>query len=590
METGYRKETRSAPPGAPVSDETPAAERPWLTVETAAYALIALAALVVRLAALGRWPLLSSELDTALSAWRGAQGTDWRAPYYVPLLYDAHLLVFGLTRATDAAARLLPALVGTALTLLPYWTRELLGRKGALAAALLLAFTPTWVFMSRTADGAILATACAAVLLWAAYRYSQEPKQGYLGLGAVALGIGLTAGPQFYTALLAGLALWLYRRRRVAAGAGRPAAARLDASALWTRWRTPALLALGVWLFVASGFLTNLGGIGASAGLLGRWFEDLAPRSSGLGWLSLPRQVLGYEFLTIALAAVALGRGLRRRDAIDGLLAAWVALALLLGTALGHRQPAWALDALLPLVLLAGRGAERLWDALVSGATRGDGLALLAAVPFVVFVFLQVATYTHTGQEPYLRYALVGLGILVVAWVAYWIWGATVPALRVGAGIVLLVMLAFTTRITTAVAFQTGRDPREGLVQAPTSVQMRDLEALVAQTASRQAGDPRLLDLRYDASLEPWLGWYLRDSANARVAEIDFGALARTALITPLLSDAEWPAGYAGQRFWLTETFDGRQLTRRERLLWWIYREPVSVAQPTEIVFWVKLA
>ncbi|NLG27810.1 MAG: hypothetical protein GX557_07840, partial [Chloroflexi bacterium] len=121
------------------------------------------------------------------------------------------------------------------------------------------------------------------------------------------------------------------------------------------------------------------------------------------------------------------------------------------------------------------------------------------------------------------------------------------------------------------------------------SVQVSDLETLVAQTASRQAGDPLLLDLRYDASLEPWLGWYLRNSSNARVAEIDFGAPARTALISPLLSATDWPTGYAGQRFWLTETFDARQLTRRERLLWWIYREPVSAVQPTEIVFWVKL-
>ena len=49
--------------------------------------------------------------------------------------------------------------------MLPLAARDLLGRRGALAASVLLAFCPTWLFMSRTADGTILAAAFTAGLV-----------------------------------------------------------------------------------------------------------------------------------------------------------------------------------------------------------------------------------------------------------------------------------------------------------------------------------------------------------------------------------------------------------------------------------------
>ncbi len=590
METVSGKENRRSDtgPGSALAAQAP--EPRWLTVETAAYIAIALAALLVRLAALGRWPLLNEELQTALAAWRGVQGDAWRPAFYVPLLYDVQLLLFGLTRAGDGAARLLPALAGTGLVILPWAARDLLGRRGALCAALLLALAPTWVFLSRTADGAILAAACGAVLLLAGWRHAHDRRPWQLTAGAVALATGLTAGPQFYTYLLVavGCAVYLWQRARTGTDENRSEDDALPVG--WSLWRAPALQAVGLFVFLATGYLTNVGGIGASVGLLGRWLANLAPGYSGLSWLAYPRMLWGYEFLTLALAAVGLGVGLYQRERIDAALGIWVALALVLGTVLGHRQPGWALDALLPLVLLAARGLEQLWGLLMPDATRTDLVALVAATPFLVFAFLQVASYTHTGEEPYLQYALITVGILALGWCAYWIWGDGVAALRVGAGLVLLVMLVFSTRVTTAVAYQTARDPREGLVYKPTSVQVRDLLDLVAQTSSRQSGDPRMIDLRYDPSLEPWLAWYLRDYPKASVASIDFGAAPREALITPLLSDQDWPAGYAGQRFRLIEEFPAQPLTRRERLLWRVYREPVGAIKPTEVVFWLQLA
>lgn len=558
-----------------------------LTVEIAVYGLIMLAGLVLRLASLGRWPLMETGVNTALAAWRTLQGSAWRPLRYVPLIYDANLVLFGLTRATDATTRLLPVIAGAGLVLMPYFARDVLGRKGALAASLLLAFAPTWVFFSRTSEGSILTAAASALLLLSASSYlsSKEPRDA--ALGAVALGLGLTAGPGIYTllvsTLLFGIVWWLRHRddeERRTVFVGRIVGAATKKN---------LLLFLGIFLFFASGFLVNTGGIGASIELAGWWARDLSPASSDLAWSALPKVLLTYELLTLALALVGGIEGLRRRDQLDIFLVSWVAVALVSGMLLGHRQPIWLTDALLPLVILAARGFQHLWDSLSPGATITDGVAVLVALALLAFGFLELAAYTHTGQEKYVSYARIGWGLTIIAWAAYWYWAQRDAALRVAVVVLGLCMLILTVRATTAVAYQNGRDPREGLVYHPSSLQLADFETFVLTLSSRQAGDPHILDIVYEESLDPWMGWYLRDYPNARqVASVGAQPQA-TALVTPARAREAWPSGYVGQRFRLQETRPKQRLTIRERLRWLFYRDAVGTEEATELHIWVKL-
>lgn len=560
---------------------------PWLTFEVALYVLIALAGLAVRLAALGRWPLQEDEVNTALAAWRTLRGSTWRPLEYVPLLYDVQLLLFGLTRASDAAARLWPALVGAGLAFLPYFARDVLGRKGALSAALLLAFAPTWVYFSRQAEGPILTATASALLLLSLHRYLVSKQARDLRLGVVALALGLTAGPGIYTTLLAlsvfGLILW--RRSR---GQGQPLAELRGLLADLAR-REHLLLGGGLFLFFASGFLVNLGGIGASVNLLGRWARNLAPRASGLAWWAYPRMLLDYELLTFALAVVGAIDGLRRRDALTSLMLLWAGLALLVGMALGHREPLWLVDALLPLVILAARGVECLWAALVPDSSLMDLWIFLLAGLAIAAGFVRLFAYLQTGQSDYLYHALVTWGLLLAAWVVYLLWGERLSALRVGAALLLLLLLCRSLRLTTAVAYQTGRDPREAIAYRPASVQWRDLEALVSSLSSRQVGDALMIDIDYERSLEPWAAWYLRDYPRARAVASVGPQPQATALLTWARSREERPAGYVGQRFRLQEAFNEDELSSRERLRWLIYREPVGRAQAlAEVQLWVR--
>ena len=121
----------------------------WLTVEVALYILIGMIAAGLRFYALGAQPLRESEAAQALAAWRFSQGNFEGAAGYSPLLFLGNVFTFVLLGASEALARLVPALSGTLLAVLPYFLRRHLGRSGALVASILLALSPSTLFFSR---------------------------------------------------------------------------------------------------------------------------------------------------------------------------------------------------------------------------------------------------------------------------------------------------------------------------------------------------------------------------------------------------------------------------------------------------------
>jgi len=249
----------------------------------------------------------------------------------------------------------------------------------------------------------------------------------------------------------------------------------------------------------------------------------------------------------------------------------------------------WLPDALLPLVLLAAYGVEYLWQRLVPDAILLDGVVTLAVLAIVGFTFVELATFIQTGQEQGFTYARIAWGLLLVGWAAYSLWGYRDSASRVATGVLVVIMAIFTIRASTAVAYQTARDPREPLVYQPSSTQLRDFEALVAATSSRQAGDPHILDIAYEEAFTPWVAWALRYYPNAQEVASVGQASQATALVTAPRDKDSRPSGYIGQRFRLRESWSGEGLSFRDHLRWFIYRSPVGAEQATEINLWVRL-
>jgi uncharacterized protein (TIGR03663 family) len=576
-------------------------EGPWVpTWEQALYGVIVALALGLRLAGLGAWPLLEEEAATALASWRMVRGTAGAQPaHYSPLLFSAHLVLFALFTASDGAVRLLPALVGGLIPAAFYLLRRYLGRYGALSGAALLAVAPTWLFFSRTAATPILSAACMLLVVVAAVRYLYEAQARDAALGVIALGLGLGSGPEFYTLLFAGgLALAI---ALLIAGENR-LALRQTLSARWrsAATRRNALLLLGVWLAASTALLFHPGGIGASVDLAGWWSSALFTPGELAPW-TLPRVLLTYEFLTMTLALIGLAWGLRRqgteakasrpfwdqRSPLALFFGFWALIALIMGTLGGHREPMWTVAVLLPLLLLAARGAELLWRRLLHHTDVYDLVAITVGLSVLSFCFLQVAAYTHRGQIDALNAARITLGLLIVAWAAYWYWRGSDAALRVSIVTIAAIMLLFTGRGAMAVAYHTARDAREPLVHRPVSRQMTTFATWIRAYSSRQAIDAHALDIAYVHELEPWMGWYLRTFNQAQAITDIRLEPDRRALVTLPLAQETRPPGYMAKHFRFREEWPSQPLTFRERLRWFLYRDPIGHGPASEFQVWV---
>lgn len=555
----------------------------WLTGERLLYCALALFGLIIRLAGLGHWSLRPDEAVNALTAWRIMHPAGWQPAAYNPLLVNTDILLFWITRAGEFSARLLPALAGASLVVLPSLWRKELGRIGAIVVAGLLALSPSFLTFSRAADGALLASAGCAWAGTLLYHACLSGETKRLSLAMLPLGLALTASSNSYTWLIVALLL----------GAAYSILGNAKEHTTLRTWFTfvlnrRALLALGVtWVLASTAGFINLEGMGQAIVLPWRWLQGLTSIAPAFGWYGLGRNLLVYEPLLVLLAAYGAFTSLRQRKTVTPWLLAWFGCSLVLTWLTSAGQTSWIVDPLWPLLWLAGWGAQALWDMIGPHVCTMDLVVLAPLAALLTFSFIELAAYGRVPDKNLLIYALVGLMLSLIAWVGYWIWSDRRSALRVGASLILAILMLYTIRSSSSLLYQTGADPREGFFPQPTSFAVRDLEAFISATSSHQARDAHALSISYPASLEPFLGWSLRDYPNA-VHLSDRSTLTTTAVILPLASEAERPHGYIGQRFFIFERFTQPNLSLSDLMRWFIMREPVGMIERDQVEFWLK--
>ena len=117
--------------------------------ELLAYAALTAAALAVRLIDLGDRPFHHDESQDAYFSWLFATAGDYEYQpiLHGPLRFYLTALVYLVLGDTDTTARLAPVLMGTLIVPLPYLLRDQLGRVGAFAVAVALAFGPSYLVL-----------------------------------------------------------------------------------------------------------------------------------------------------------------------------------------------------------------------------------------------------------------------------------------------------------------------------------------------------------------------------------------------------------------------------------------------------------
>ena len=217
--------------------------------ELTTYGSLILVAAVMRLWDLGSRAMHHDESLHSFYSWQlyVGDGFTHTPMMHGPLQFEASAGVFFLLGDSDVSARLLYALVGTALVGLPFLFRQRLGRLGALFVSGMLTFSPAMLYFSRFARNDILMAFWALSLVIAMWRFIDSGRHRYLYMSSALLALAFaTKETVFILVAILGMFLaivvvprnWSAIARRVDAMGMSPAQAlgRL-ASELWRAGR-----------------------------------------------------------------------------------------------------------------------------------------------------------------------------------------------------------------------------------------------------------------------------------------------------------------------------------------------------------------
>ncbi|MBI5876025.1 MAG: glycosyltransferase family 39 protein [Chloroflexi bacterium] len=539
----------------PVPEPIPALERApeeasGLTVEHVLWAVVIAVAAFVRINDLAWTSLSDAEAALAnagLDLLRGGATAALGARPLFSALAGLAMAIFG---ASDASARIVSALAGIIPVALTYWLRPLLGRIGAIAAALVFTVSATFLTQSRTANGDMLAfagiyAALVGITLWLQTR---APSRLYLAAAGVA--IALVSSPIAYTALLivgvfAALALVLRARRLVDVSnwerafymfRGMPGASR----------KVLAVFAL-VFAGGATAGLVNPGGLQAAANLAADWlgaWGGTPARPASFAFDVLVR----YELLPLTFGLAGLFYMLARGDRLALFMAWWLSAALTFTTLSPERTPAVILLVLLPLVWVTGRVVDDLAHALGrSFSAANEGTFIMLGLITLGIIYINLAAYANDGTSSHLVVAAIGAAMLVLIALmtlflaAYYepasgtagghsgsalmlrvapVWRDGFDRAYVIAGLLALVALAsMQARAGLLLAFTQSDNPRELLVSSPATIDARTIAPVLAGLSNRWDGDPTTAPIVASAGIGPALRWYLRDFRTVRFVD-----------------------------------------------------------------------
>jgi hypothetical protein len=478
-------------------------------------------ALATRLVGPGAAPLAPDEARLALDALAAARGEGWPLTTSAPLLLVVNAALFLFAGGGPALARLLPALAGTALVALPLLWRRRIGDAGSLAAALLLCLSPIALFASRRVDGAVVGALAAGLALTPLFVGGRRSAL-FLGAGVA---LGSISGPTFYDLLVPGLAAWAFFRWASPDGEDLP----------------PSLLrglagGVAVALLLGAGFGLRWGGWAAPGETLGAWLT--APRWDA----SLLPALALYEPLTLLLALAGsvvawLGdgrelpspnpspfRAARRAFGTSFSLVVWALLAALLAGLRSGGQPPALLAPVLPLALLAGWAAERLFAGLRSSEWMEAPLHVAMSLLFWVFTGMALVRhanlYVATGTELILIALVLVIQVVLAAGFSVLVgWPLALRSLLLATAVALL---ALQLSFAVGLAYLRPTDPAEPLVPVAASPDLNHLRRTVEDLRVVRGVTPENFDVAVlveDAAVEAVVRWALRDLPALRVVE-----------------------------------------------------------------------
>lgn len=556
-------------------------DKPKYNTSILIFGLAFLVALAIRLAGLGGLFLNDAEAAWAVQALRLSQGVhpDIGAQPGLVLFSGALFYLFG---ATNFLARFVPALAGAFLVFAPAFFSDRIGKRAAWVAAFALALDPGLVAMSRQVDGHMLALSF--TVLGLGFFYVRKPLAGGIVLGLALLG-GTSLWMGWLGVLAAGLIYRIFRPKSAVQAQSETAEigeAKVERSNFWRDALIGFACAVifgGTLFFLEPKALSGVAG-SLVAFITGQTGTPSVPASLVLaGWVF-------YAPLPGILAIIASIRAVLRKSAVDGFLAAWWLVALLLAVLYPAHQVADLVWALVPMWVLSARLVVQLFE---NGFPARLEL-IQAALTFVLLVSVWlnfVATQTNPGQDrtPYwaaMVFMVFFLGISAVLFT--WGWSSRIAFHGLAIG-----LLALLTLYTLSTAWRsTGLvlRPQQELWRIGTNFAEADLLLKTTGDFSGwNTGEPNTLDIVVNQA-SPALEWLFRSYKN-----VDFESVlpldsSPSLVVTGNQTSLSLAGAYTGQSFVKDESPNWSSMQTADWVEWMLFRNAPEMKNL--VVLWVK--
>ena len=565
------------------------------------YWLTFLIALGFRLIQLGASPLTDSEATLALQAVHLAQG---QAPLLGP--QPGYILLtsvlFAVIESTNFMARLVPALVGSALVFTPWYFREKIKPRPALILAFLFAVDPGLVALSRQANGTILAVTF-VLFAWGMWRYRRLVPAGIFA------GLALLSGPSLWAGVLALGLTWVFLKGMETKPAEEPTTGESPISNLQspiTNYQLPiaeyrpALLALLVTVLIGGTlFFLSPNGLSAWLSALPAYLKGwvaASPMTPGRTLLAL----LVYEPLGIFLAILSLIRGYRMKSRRIVRISVWLAVALLL--AIFYRQTSELVWVIIPLLALGSLELSRALNIYADERVE-VGLVVLVLMILLAYIWFDLAKiavdprgqlaatplpfFGRTLQLAGASYViLLGAFLILTLCIAFVAFGWSTRTAWLGMTWAFVIFLGVYTLGAawgaSGVRLQTGVE-----LWSPdsTPAQARLLLATVDDVSEFSLGHIDAQPVTIMDIDSPALEWSLRDRQVEVVSTLD-RQVAPPIVITPMMEDLGLPSAYRGQDFTWRQTPLWQEITAPDWIRWLVFRQLPRESET--IILWAR--
>jgi hypothetical protein len=564
------------------------------------YALAFLFAILLRFAQLDAMPLTDAEAAPALQALQITQGLKPALDPHPFYILSTAVLFFTYSGGTDFLARLIPALAGSVLVLVPLLFAERIKPRAAVFLAFFLALDPGLVALSRQIASPILALTF--TLLTLGFYNRQKPT-----LAAIFAALAFLGGPSIWSGVL-GLAItlgiWHFLNSRrpqtssMETESSSPDSQPLTASVQPStfdpttrsgqRLRTAILPFLAAFLLAGSLFFIVPNGLSAALASIPAFIKSWL----GVSYISVGRlffSLLVYQPLGVLLAVFALIRGWKNGSSRIIPLSIWFLVALLLVIFNPSRQLADLAWTLIPLWAMAALELIRNVDVFIEERAEVAGVVFLTVFiwTFAWLDFSGLNTFPTDSREYLLRiWLLVGSLFLLVMSLLLVAAGWSIRIARIG-GIWGIVLALGTFGVGGAVGtagLRGGNFPELWwLPEQP--IHARLLESTVSDVSEWGIGDDHAAAVTIVGIDSPALEWVLRERRVSIAQSLD-SASAPAIVITPLQDDPILSSAYRGQDFAWRQTPLWNISVPSDWLRWTALRQMPPSGET--IILWVR--